>query len=179
MHKKNPVWEIPNRIFLCLFLQLRLIRPAKDVVDRHPVIVAELHQQVVPRFPLTAFIPAYAVLIDVKIQRDLQLCIAFSFSQLFQSGFDRSHLLTQMYQFGIFDLSRFGIFCADGAQIIRIAWVLRKKERKYEEMKRRTVLLLTAAMLLTLLTGCGKSSTEVPEVYLGISRSGGAGIYGG
>ena len=34
-------------------------------------------------------------------------------------------------------------------------------------MKRRTVLLLlTAAMLLTLLTGCGKSSTEVPEVYL-------------
>ena len=43
---------------------------------------------------------------------------------------------------------------------------MRKKERKYEEMKRRTVLLLTAAMLLTLLTGCGKSSTEVPEVYL-------------
>lgn len=34
-------------------------------------------------------------------------------------------------------------------------------------MKRRTVLLLlTAAILLTLLTGCGKSSTEVPEVYL-------------
>lgn len=34
-------------------------------------------------------------------------------------------------------------------------------------MKRRTVLLLLATvMLLTLLTGCGESSTEVPEAYL-------------
>lgn len=85
------------------------VRAPKDIVNGDIIIVGKTDEHLIARLPCAALVSADAVLTDVQIHGDLELCVVFGFSELSQARLHEKHLLTVEYQNGILLISHFGI----------------------------------------------------------------------